>query len=51
MIKPSVLQVLAERHNDWIRMASSFGLSDYDVEEIVQERYIRIDKAVRMSIG
>lgn len=46
MIKPSVLQVLAESHDDWIRMASSFGLSKYDVEEIVQEMYIRVDNAV-----
>ena len=47
MIKPSVLQVLAESHDDWIRMASSFGLSDDDVQEIVQEMYIRVDNAVK----
>ncbi len=47
MIKPSVLQVLAESHDDWIRMATSFGLSQYDVEQIVQEMYIRIDNAVK----
>ena len=46
MIKPTVLQVLAEKHDDWIRMASSFGLSDDDVQEIVQEMYICVENAV-----
>lgn len=46
MAKLTVLQVLAENHDDWIRMAASFGLNDDDVNEIVQEMYICVDKAV-----
>ncbi len=42
----TVLEVLAEKHNDWIAMATSFGLSEDDSKDIVQDMYICIDKAV-----
>lgn len=41
-----VLEVLAKNHDDWIKMAGSFGLNSCDVEDIVQEMYVCVDKAV-----
>ncbi len=42
----TVLEVLAEKHNDWITMATSFGLNEEDTKDIVQDMYICVDKAV-----
>jgi len=37
-----LLERLAERHADWIRMAKSFG-ADYDTaQDLVQDMYIRL---------
>lgn len=37
-----VIDILADKHNDWIAMAKSFGVSDDDANELVQQMYIRI---------
>lgn len=37
-----IIHILSERHNEWIKMAKSFGLSDDDANEIVQEMYLRL---------
>ncbi len=37
-----VIDILAEKHNDWINMAKSFGVSPEDANELVQQMYIRI---------
>ena len=41
----SVLNLLATKHNEWVKMAYSFGAGDY-AEDIVQEMYIRLNKYV-----
>lgn len=38
--------MLAQKHNDWINMAKSFGVSDDDARELVQEMYLRLHKYV-----
>jgi DNA-directed RNA polymerase specialized sigma24 family protein len=42
-----ILNILAKRHNEWIRMASSFKISDEDANEIVQEMYLRMHDYVK----
>ena len=37
-----ILNILAKKHTDWIRMAKSFKLSSNDANELVQEMYLRI---------
>jgi len=37
-----ILDILSKKHQDWYNMAKSFGLSDDDANEIVQEMYIRL---------
>jgi len=37
-----ILDILSQKHQDWFNMAKSFGLSDDDANEIVQEMYVRI---------
>jgi len=37
-----ILNILAKRHNEWLRMASSFKINNEDANEIVQEMYIRM---------
>ena len=37
-----VIDILADKHNDWIAMAKSFGVNDDDANELVQQMYIRI---------
>ena len=41
----TVLNLLASKHKEWIKMARSFGAEDY-AEDIVQEMYIRLNKYV-----
>lgn len=41
----TVLNLLASKHSEWIKMAHSFGAGDY-AEDIVQEMYIRLNKYV-----
>ena len=37
-----ILDILYNKHQDWFNMAKSFGLSNDDANEIVQEMYMRI---------
>lgn len=37
-----ILEILAERHNEWIKMAKSFKLNNNDANELVQEMYLRM---------
>ena len=37
-----VIDVLADKHDDWLNMAKSFGVSDDDANELVQQMYVRI---------
>ena len=37
-----LIDILAEKHNDWVNMAKSFGISKEDANELVQQMYIRI---------
>lgn len=37
-----VLEVLAKRHTDWIRMAKSLGANTDVAEDLVQEMYLRL---------
>jgi len=41
----TVLNLLASKHYEWVKMAHSFGAGDY-AEDIVQEMYIRLNKYV-----
>tara|TARA_B100001059_G_C17825599_1_gene581165 strand:+ start:1182 stop:1715 length:534 start_codon:yes stop_codon:yes gene_type:complete len=38
----STLELLAEKHKDWIRIVKSFGCNAETSEDIVQEMYIKI---------
>tara|TARA_B110000305_G_scaffold226527_1_gene274243 strand:- start:348 stop:863 length:516 start_codon:yes stop_codon:yes gene_type:complete len=38
----STLEIVAEQHNDWIRIVKSFGCNSETAEDIVQEMYIKI---------
>ena len=42
-----VIDLLATKHNDWIRMAKSFKITDDQANEIVQEMYLRINDYVK----
>jgi len=37
-----IIEVLSKRHNEWIKIAKSFKISDDDANEIVQEMYLRL---------
>ncbi len=41
------IEVLAKRHDEWIKMAMSFGLQMDNARELTQEMYIRMDKYVK----
>ena len=41
-MKTNILDILATKHHDWIKMASSFKLNKNDANELVQEMYIRM---------
>jgi DNA-directed RNA polymerase specialized sigma24 family protein len=41
-MEEQVIKILADKHQDWIYMAKSFGVSDDDANELVQQMYIRI---------
>ena len=41
-----ILDLLAEKHIDWIKMIQSFGCDSHLAEDIVQEMYIRLHKYV-----
>ena len=37
-----VIDLLAQKNDDWIRMAKSFKITDDQANEIVQEMYLRM---------
>jgi len=41
-MEEQIIKILADKHNDWIYMAKSFGVNDDDANELVQQMYIRI---------
>lgn len=41
----TVLELLVQKHKEWIKMAHSFGADEY-AEDIVQEMYIRLNRYV-----
>ena len=41
----TVLDLLATKHKEWVKMAHSFGAGDY-AEDIVQEMYLRLNRYV-----
>lgn len=41
-MEEQIIKILADKHNDWIYMAKSFGVGDDDANELVQQMYIRI---------
>lgn len=41
-----IIDLLAEKDSDWINMAKSFGVSDEDARELVQEMYLRLHRYV-----
>lgn len=38
----NILDILANKHNEWIKMAKSFKLNNNDANELVQEMYLRM---------
>lgn len=42
LTKEELLKKLANKYDDWLRMAKSFDISDDEASEIVQEMFIRI---------
>jgi len=41
----TVLNLLATKHKEWLKMAHSFGAGDY-AEDVVQEMYIRLNRYI-----
>jgi len=41
----TVLDLLATKHKEWVKMAHSFGAGDY-AEDVVQEMYIRLNRYI-----
>jgi len=41
-----ILELLAKRHNEWIRMAMSFGADIDSAKDLVQDMYLRMHKYV-----
>jgi DNA-directed RNA polymerase specialized sigma24 family protein len=41
-----ILELLAKRHDEWIRMAMSFGLDRDTAKDLVQDMYLRMYKYV-----
>jgi len=46
LLESRLLEILAERHNEWIKMAMSFGCDKDQADELVQEMYIRLHRYV-----
>lgn len=38
----TILDLLAEKHNDWVRIVKSFGCNKDTAEDLVQEMYIKM---------
>lgn len=41
-----ILEVLSKKHDEWIRMAMSFGASTDQAQDLVQDMYLRLYKYV-----
>lgn len=41
-----ILELLSKRHNEWLRMAMSFGADKDTAEDLVQDMYLRMYKYV-----
>jgi len=41
-MEEQVIKILGDKHQDWFYMAKSFGVSDEDANELVQQMYVRI---------
>ena len=45
-MEKQVIDILADKHKDWFFMAKSFGVSDGEANELVQQMYIRVSDYV-----
>lgn len=41
-----ILELLSKRHEEWLKMAKSFGTQTHEAEDLVQEMYLRMYKYV-----
>jgi len=41
-----ILELLSKRHDEWLKMARSFGTETHEAEDLVQEMYLRMYKYV-----
>lgn len=41
-----ILDLAARKHNEWLRMAKSFGCDEHSAQDLVQEMYLRLHKYV-----
>jgi RNA polymerase sigma factor (sigma-70 family) len=46
-MEEQIIKILADKQKDWFYMAKSFGVSDEDANELVQQMYIRISDYVK----
>tara|TARA_R110000803_G_scaffold14887_4_gene41334 strand:+ start:4000 stop:4485 length:486 start_codon:yes stop_codon:yes gene_type:complete len=42
----SVLEIIFEKHNEWIYMVMAFGCNKESAEDIVQDMYLRMNKII-----
>ena len=47
----STLQIIAEKHNDWIRIVESFGCNSETAEDVVQEMYLKINSVLLRGVN
>jgi len=45
--KEELLHILAKKYDDWIKMSLSFGITDEQARELVQEMFVRIFEYVK----
>ena len=41
-----ILELLSQRHEEWLKMARSFGTDTHEAEDLVQEMYLRMYKYI-----
>ena len=41
-----ILEILSKKHNEWLRMAMSFGADRDTAQDLVQDMYLRMHKYV-----
>ena len=46
----TTLQLIAEKHQDWIRIVESFGCNSDTAEDVVQEMYIKLHKVLLRGV-